>query len=246
MPDVVVFDLFDTLVDLRREGLPLVDWGEGPKRSTVGALHEVVQPLNGMTLPAFGAAVRAADAAFLRARWAEDREITTEQRFRDLLGRLGIAEDDLVDRLTAVHLGWISRVSSAPAHHVEVLERLRARCRLAICSNFSHTPTALHVLEREGLGGLFDVVVVSADVGLRKPHPRIFERVFDELGVPMGDALHVGDSLAKDVAGAAPLGLGTVWITRRIDDPDVALADFDGPAPDHVVADLREVEALLD
>jgi HAD superfamily hydrolase (TIGR01509 family) len=245
MPDVVVFDLFDTLVDLRREDLPLVDWGEGPRRSTVGALHALIEPLSGLTLPAFAEALRAADEEFLRARWAEDREITTEQRFEHLLARMGLASDGLVDRLTAAHVGWLARAASTPAHHREVLGRLRARCRLAICSNYSHTPNALHILERDGLREYFDVVVVSADVGLRKPHPRIFERVFDELGVPMGDALHVGDSLAKDVAGAAPLGLETVWITRRIADPEAARAGYDGPSPDHVVADLREIEALL-
>jgi len=246
MPDVVIFDLFDTLVDLRWEDLPPVDWGEGSKHSTVGALHELVQPVNGMALPAFAAAVKAADMAFLRARWAQDLEITTEQRFADLLERLGIEADGLVDRLTATHTEWLSRVSIAPTHHAAVLERLQGRCRLALCSNYSHTPTALRVLEREGLLSFFDAVVVSADLGVRKPHRRIFERVFEALDLPFGPALHVGDSLLKDVAGAAPLGLETVWITRRIEDPDAALADYDGPRPDHVIADLQEIEALLD
>ena len=66
------------------------------------------------------------------------------------------------------------------------------------------------------------------------------------MDLPLENALHVGDSLAKDVAGAAPLGLETVWITRRIEDPDAARADYAGPAPDHVVTDLSEIEALLD
>ena len=245
MPDVVVFDLFDTLVDLEWEKLPLVDWGEGPRRSTVGALHEVVQPVNGMTLVEFGAALKAADAAFKRAHWSQDLEITTEQRFEDLLERLGVESDGLVERLTAAHLGWLARVSSTPAHHVEVLRSLRKRCRLAVCSNYSHTPSALSLLERDGLREFFDVVVVSADVGYRKPDRRIFERVFEELGEPLGNALHVGDSLLKDVAGAAPLGLETVWITRRIPNPERERACYHGPAPAHVVADLREIEGLL-
>ncbi len=37
----------------------------------------------------------------------------------------------------------------------------------------------------------------------------------------------------------------TLWITRRIEDPDTALASYEGPRPDHIVADLKEVEALL-
>ena len=66
MPDVLIFDLFDTLVDLRWEDLPPVDWGEGPKHSTVGFLHEVVQRVNGMSLPAFAAAVKAAEVTLFR------------------------------------------------------------------------------------------------------------------------------------------------------------------------------------
>lgn len=245
MPDVIVFDLFDTLVDLRWEALPLVDWGEGPQRSTFGALHETIQPVSGMTLPEFAEALIAADDAFRLARWDQDLEITTEQRFEDLLQRLGIEDDGLADRLTAAHVGWLSRVSYAPAEHAEILRRLREHCPLALCSNYSHTPTALEILEREGLRDLFDAVVVSADVGVRKPHRRIFERVFEALDLPVGNAMHVGDSLSKDVAGASPLGLETVWITRRIEDPAAARADYDGPPPDHVITELSELEALL-
>ena len=249
MPDVIVFDLFDTLVDLRWEELPLVDWGEGPQRSTFGVLHEVLQPVNGMTLAEFASALKTADAAFKYAYWNEDREITTERRFGEFIDGLGLDghpdHTGIVGRLTAAHLGALTHAASTPVHHREVLGRLRSRCRLAVCSNYSHTPNALHILERDGLREYFDVVVVSADVGLRKPHPRIFERVFEELDLPLGSALHVGDSLAKDVVGAAPLGLETVWITRRIEDPAATRADYDGPPPDHVIAELSELEALL-
>ena len=58
--------------------------------------------------------------------------------------------------------------------------------------------------------------------------------------------LHVGDSLDADVAGAAPLGMATAWLTRRVRDPEAALREYAGPKPDHVIADLGELEQLLD
>ena len=38
----------------------------------------------------------------------------------------------------------------------------------------------------------------------------------------------------------------TAWLTRRIPDPAAARARYEGPPPDHVIADLEELEALLD
>ncbi len=75
--------------------------------------------------------------------------------------------------------------------------------------------------------------------------PEIFEAALAALGVAPDEAVHVGDSLKADVAGAAALGIRTVWITRRIADPAEALAKYEGPAPDATIADLRELEACL-
>jgi putative hydrolase of the HAD superfamily len=57
---------------------------------------------------------------------------------------------------------------------------------------------------------LFDVCVFSTDVGFAKPAPEIFMRALDEIGVDPLAAMHVGDSLAGDVQGAAKLGMTTV------------------------------------
>jgi len=43
------------------------------------------------------------------------------------------------------------------------------------------------------------------------------EAVLAELGVAPAETLHVGDSLSADIGGAAPLGIRTAWITRRIE-----------------------------
>ncbi len=73
-----------------------------------------------------------------------------------------------------------------------------------------------------------DIAVFSSEVGWRKPHPAIFERALDALGVEPARTLFVGDTLATDVAGAAALGLHTcqaVWF-RADDDPDAPEPEF--------------------
>jgi len=93
---------------------------------------------------------------------------------------------------------------------------------------------------------VFDAVLVSDAFGLRKPRREIFEAVLEQLGVPPGETLHVGDSLRADVGGARAAGLRTAWITRRIADPEKALREHQGPLPDHALADLAELPALLE
>jgi FMN phosphatase YigB (HAD superfamily) len=87
--------------------------------------------------------------------------------------------------------------------------------------------------------------VISADHGLRKPRREIFESTLAALGVAPEEAVHVGDNLKADVSGAAALGIRTVWITRRVGDPATALARHTGMRPDHVIADLAELESVL-
>ena len=93
------------------------------------------------------------------------------------------------------------------------LERLRAGgARLAVVSNWD---VSLHdVLERTGLRGLVDAVGAAAELGVAKPDPAIFRAALDRLGASAADAMHVGDSVEADVAGARAAGLEAVLVAR--------------------------------
>jgi putative hydrolase of the HAD superfamily len=89
-----------------------------------------------------------------------------------------------------------------------------------------------------GPAGLLDHVsgvVTSAEVGAGKPDRRVFERGLELAGVGPREAVHVGDSLENDVAGARALGIRALLVVR------------DGPAPEGVeaVSSLAELPALL-
>lgn len=72
------------------------------------------------------------------------------------------------------------------------LERLRkANIKLAVVSNFD---TRLRPILRDlQLDSLFDAVVISAELGVEKPNPLIFEHACEQLGVRPCEAVHVGD-----------------------------------------------------
>jgi putative hydrolase of the HAD superfamily len=115
------------------------------------------------------------------------------------------------------------------------LRELRGRgLRLVVASNWDCSLP--EVLERAGLAALVDAVVPSAVAGARKPDPRLFEAALAAAGCAPGEALHAGDSLDDDVAGATGAGIRAVLVDRdRSRRP---------PAGVPVVAGLTELAAL--
>lgn len=65
---------------------------------------------------------------------------------------------------------------------------------------------------RDGWQDMFDVVVISGEVGMRKPEPAIFEHTLSELGLPATACVFVDDHAANIVAGAA---LGLVGVVHQ-------------------------------
>ena len=84
--------------------------------------------------------------------------------------------------------------------------------RLVVVSNWD---VSLHqVLEEVGIAPLLDAVLTSAETGARKPNPAIFELALELAGVSRQEALHVGDSVREDVAGARAAGIEVVLLAR--------------------------------
>ena len=242
----VVFDLFDTLVDLSLQNLPRVEIGGRSIPSTARALHQAVATHSEIGFERFIAVLTEVDRALRETRYARGLELPTLERFEAVVDRLGIDAPELPGVLTETHMGMIREQISVPENHKQVLDDLACRVRLGLCSNFSHSAMALGLLDDCGLRVHLDALVISDAIGIRKPRAEIFEAVLAELGVAPEETLHVGDSLSADIAGAALLGIHTAWITRRIADREAALRVHEGPSPDCVIADLSEIEGLLD
>jgi putative hydrolase of the HAD superfamily len=97
---------------------------------------------------------------------------------------------------------------------VPALMRLKERGhRVGVISNWDRRLSSL--LDGLGIAGLLDTIVSSADVGLHKPDPRIFELACGRLGVRPHEAVHVGDHHYADVLGAAAAGMTPVLIDRQ-------------------------------
>jgi HAD superfamily hydrolase (TIGR01509 family) len=122
-----------------------------------------------------------------------------------------LTDDDVRLVLQATHEVWSSYWALGASTHA-LLEALRGRgLKLALVSNTASPEWLLRpVLERQGIRERVDAIVLSSEVGRRKPHPSIFQRALSELGVAADEALFVGDRLEADVFGASRVGMKTV------------------------------------
>ncbi|HEX2429120.1 MAG TPA: HAD family hydrolase [Gaiellaceae bacterium] len=122
-----------------------------------------------------------------------------------------LTDDDVRLFLQAAHEAWSSHYVLADSTHA-LLEALRARgLKLALVSNTASPQWLLQpMLERQGIAERVDAIVLSSEVGKRKPHPAIFERALSELDVDASVALFVGDRLEADVLGASRIGMKTI------------------------------------
>jgi putative hydrolase of the HAD superfamily len=85
--------------------------------------------------------------------------------------------------------------------------------RLILVSNWD---ISLHqVLRTTGLAEMLDGAITSAEVGEPKPAPAIFEEALELAGVSAREAIHVGDSLDNDVAGALAAEIAPVLLQRK-------------------------------
>lgn len=238
----VLFDLFDTLVLFHRERLPEIHVNGRTVHSTAGHLHAAFRPFAPhVELPAFMDALFWSWQEAERIRSDAHREVSAPERFGMLFGRLELEPSvEARDLLLATHMRELSKVVECPDHHPPLLKALRERYRLAVVSNFDYSPTCLAILEREGIADLFETIVISDEVGWRKPKPLIFELALARLGLDAGDALFVGDRIDIDVAGAQGVGMGSAWIN-----PERTALPPDVQPPDYEIRDLAELGPIL-
>jgi len=127
------------------------------------------------------------------------------------------------------------------ADAVPTLRALRkAGLRLGICSNAPYRPASMRdQLRHVGLLDHVDAAVFSAEVGWRKPSPRIFAAALEALGAEHDTTVHVGDRLREDVDGAHAAGMRAVRLREHHD--DVA----EDERADAVLDRLRDLPELL-
>jgi len=121
-----------------------------------------------------------------------------------------------------------------------VLQELKKKYRLGLVSNFAYPPAIKHTLRKFHLSEFFDTVIISGDIGWRKPSPKIFEKALEALHVSASEAVFVGDAPFHDIIGAKQIGMKTVLL-RRLS----AKETMDTGNPDKIIGGLEELLMAL-
>jgi len=138
-------------------------------------------------------------------RLAEVGAITDAEYWRRIAPRLGLHTPEATVAFQHDLFGPV--VVTQPM--VDLVLRLHGRYRTGLLSNANDSATPAFIAKRYGLGGLFDVVIVSALVGLAKPNPAIFRLALEQLGTAPEATVFVDDQ-QPNVDAAAALGIQVV------------------------------------
>jgi 2-haloacid dehalogenase len=179
---------------------------------------------------------KAEDALYLtRGVWMQVGE-----RFATLAREYGLPSDGFAAGLADLYTqARLANLRMYPESKV-ALEALKERFPLYLVTN--GPPASQHrEIEVTGVSPYFRRMFVCEDYALRKPDPRIFEKIRAEAGVAPEEMMIAGDFFEADIEMPRKLGWRTAWVVR--DNKERAAADRS--RADAVVRSIGEVPALL-
>ena len=175
----------------------------------------------------------------------EGIEITCQERFERTLERLrllGSGERSLLAfHLTRVHMDGVRKVTWAPPERSDAVRRMAPHFRLGLLSNFDDAQCGREVLLDTGVADLFEAVIISAEVGLRKPNPLIYQRMLDDAAAwSRARSCSSATRRARTCWRRRLAAMRVAWVSKR-----GAPLPEGIPQPDLMVADIAELPALL-
>ncbi len=183
----------------------------------------------------------------LYARAVEERvEYTAEYSLRALLAEHGHEDvgPELIEMALRSFFSFEEEKWTAYPEAQATLRQLSdSGYRLALISNATDDRLIQGLVDRFDFRKWFDVAITSAGVGLRKPHPGIFEKVLSQWDCPPSQVVMVGDTLGFDVLGAHNSGVKGVLAAWDLY-PDYA-AGGDHVVPDATARSLSDLPGVI-
>jgi HAD superfamily hydrolase (TIGR01549 family) len=197
----ILFDLDDTLFDRQRAQLMILD-------VIAREFYDVFASIDRQAMvDAFLESDRLTILEFYGDIYTiQNTRTRRAQVFLDLLGLDGAHADAIAELYVEVYPRSDAPVDGA----VAVVETLAPKFQLGIVSNGA-PDVQYRKLETLGLRRWFDCVVLSEELGIRKPDPRVFWHATRLLNREPEECLYVGDSYAADVVGGKEASVQVCW-----------------------------------
>ena len=242
----IIFDLFDTIVNFNFNHLPNIELNGFRSRTTSIEVYEVFKKYYPeITFAEFYQPFMDSYHEFQDLKLKEYREFPNSRRFEIMLGKMRLSriEDktELENKMVLAHMNALSSCVEFPEENRSILEYVQKEgFKMAIVSNFDYAPTAYDLIDKFEIRNLFEVIIISGDVGWRKPKDIIFRIAIDNLAIEADEALFVGDNYKADVIGSKSVGMDAVWINRR-NETDEGLE----VKPDFIIKNFYELRNIV-
>lgn len=242
----VIFDLFDTIVNFNFNHLPSIELKGSRSRTTSIEVFDVFKKYYPQV--SFGEFYKPfidSYHEFQQMKSKEYREFPNRYRFELMLGKMDLEpvvdKENLENQMVLAHMKALSDCVEFPEENRKTLEYVvKQGYKMAIVSNFDFAPTAQMLIDKFEIRKIFEVIVISCDVGWRKPKDIIFREALDRLGVKTEGTLFVGDNYNADIVGSKSLGMDAAWI-KRSKHPEIS----NNLKPDYTLTKLSELIDIL-
>ena len=162
---------------------------------------------------------------------AHDVTALRRHALKELADEFGCNNDFVEDAMSVFRH---HRNQVVPYQHSEsVLQNLKSHYVLGAITNGNAQ------LEKISLGRYFDFTITAEDVGVSKPHLKMFQSASLLAKIPLDKIVHVGDSPQTDVIGALNAGCKAIWLNQK------RQAWPGGQTPNHVVHCISELPEIL-
>lgn len=159
------------------------------------------------------------------------------ERFKRLSAQLNISFDE--NDFAKLYIEHLADASFLYADSIDLIENLNKAYKLSIITN-GLTSVQDKRIRKSIISKYFDDIVISEEILISKPDPKIFEHALKNLNyTDKSKVLMVGDSLTSDIQGGINFGIDTCWYNPN------KIINKTSIKPTYEISNFNELKALL-
>ena len=205
----IIFDFIGTLTNVKNYSL---------ETSKTKLYMAIVEAGFNISAESFLEAYSQSHEKYRLIRYQELVEVTNAIWIAEALNSLGFKTNPEDTRIkTAVNVFFEDYLNSLKLRPCvkKLLNKVSTEYKLGLISNFTYAPVIYAGIRKLGINHFFNAILVSEEVGWRKPNTKIFKETLRRLGATAKETVYVGDSPLEDIKGAKAVGMKTVFIPSQ-------------------------------
>lgn len=126
-----------------------------------------------------------------------------------------------------------------------ILELFRRGYRLGLVSNTTSSVETPHILKDLEISGVFETVILSCVLGIRKPDPGILLKAASRMGVIPEDCAYIGNRIDRDLISSRKAGFSRTIIFRHPGNLEQGQPDDPSLLPDRYIENLKDLLGIF-